>query len=118
MIRNVFAGAAALLVLGSDLTQPDPLAARAKGRADAPVTVYEMADFQCPYCREFAVSTMPVLEREYIEPRKVRLVYSNLPPPGVHRYAPSAAELAMRAARTPRLRPVTYLLFRQPERWA
>src|SRR2546430_11149532 len=79
MIRNVFAGAAALLVLGSDLTQPDPLAARAKGRADAPVTVYEMSDFQCPYCREFAMSTMPVLERQYIEPGKVRFVYINLP---------------------------------------
>src|SRR5438552_18737777 len=99
MIRNVFAGAAALLVLGSDLTQPDPLAARAKGRADAPVTVYEMSDFQCPYCRVFAMSTMPVLEREYIEPGKVRFVYINMPLERVVRTAASEAACAVCVAR-------------------
>src|SRR5438132_6758940 len=118
MIRNVFAGAAALLVLGSDLTQPDPLAARAKGRADAPVTVYEMSDFQCPYCREFAMSTMPVLEREYIEPGKVRFVYINLPLSSVHRNAASAAEVAMCAARQQRFWPMHDLLFRHQVQWA
>src|ERR1041385_2346484 len=36
--------------------QADPLATRSKGRHEAPVTVYEMADFQCPACRMFAVT--------------------------------------------------------------
>src|SRR2546426_7346661 len=57
---------------------PDPLAARAKGRPDAPVTVYEMSDFQCPYCRSFALTTMPLLEKEYVQTGKVRFVYINL----------------------------------------
>src|SRR5712691_4372121 len=74
---------------------PDPLAARAKGRADAPVTVYEMSDFQCPYCREFALGTMPVLEREYIQAGKIRFVYINLPLSSVHKNAASAAEVAL-----------------------
>src|SRR5712671_3170204 len=33
----------------------DGIAARTKGRPDAPVVVYEMSDFQCPYCRDFAL---------------------------------------------------------------
>jgi len=118
MIRNAFAGAAALLVLGGGVTQPDPLAARTKGRADAPVTVYEMSDFQCPYCREFALGTMPVLEREYIEPGKVRFVYINLPLSSVHRNAASAAEVAMCGARQQRFWPMHDLLFRHQDQWA
>jgi len=118
MTRSVFAGAAALLVLGSGVTQPDPLAARTKGRADAPVTVYEMSDFQCPYCREFALGTMPVLEREYIEPGKVRFVYINLPLSSLHRNAATAAEVALCAARQQRFWPMHDLLFRHQDRWA
>src|SRR5437762_2578699 len=53
-------------------SSPDPLAARAKGRPDAPVTVYEMSDFQCPYCRSFALTTMPLLEKEYVQTGEVR----------------------------------------------
>ncbi len=91
MIRALLVAAAWLVTLPGPRPgprqAPDPLAARAKGRADAPVTVYEMSDFQCPYCREFALGTMPVLEREYIQAGKVRLVYINLPLTSVHKNA-------------------------------
>src|SRR5436190_23369609 len=81
---------------------PDPLAARTKGRPDAPVTVYEMSDFQCPYCREFALGTMPLLEREYVQTGKVRFVYINLPLSSVHKNAATAAEVGLCAARQER----------------
>jgi len=97
---------------------PDPIAARAKGRVDAPVTVYEMSDFQCPYCREFALATMPVLEREYIQPGKVRFVYINLPLTSLHNNAASAAEVALCAARQQRFWPMHDLLFRHQDQWA
>jgi len=45
---------------------------RAKGASSAPITVYEMSDFQCPYCRRFALETFPVIEKEYISTGKVR----------------------------------------------
>ena len=98
--------------------QPDPVAARARGRSDAPVTVYEMSDFQCPYCREFALGTLPVLEQEYVETGKVRLVYINLPLPDVHKNATAAAEVAMCAARQQRFWRLHDLLFRHQPAWA
>src|SRR3954469_20886862 len=48
---------------------------RTKGSAGAPVTVYEMSDFQCPYCRQFALETFPQIDREYIATGKVRWVF-------------------------------------------
>src|SRR5882762_10986500 len=117
MTRRLLAGAA-LLVLGGRVTQSDPLAARTKGRSDAPVTVYEMSDFQCPYCREFALGTMPLLEREYIQAGKVRFVYINLPLSSVHRNAVSAAEVALCAARQQRFWAMHDLLFRHQDQWA
>jgi protein-disulfide isomerase len=97
---------------------PDPLATRTKGRSDAPVTVYEMSDFQCPYCREFALTTMPPLEREYVQTGKVRFVYINLPLASVHNNATAAAEVALCAARQQRFWPMHDLLFRHQQRWA
>src|SRR6184192_3449908 len=75
----VIACALAAVADGNGQTAPDPLAARSKGRRDAPVTVYEMSDFQCPYCRDFTLNTLPALEREYVQPGKVRFVFINLP---------------------------------------
>lgn len=49
------------------------------GQADAPVTVVEFTDFQCPYCKRFAQSTFVQLRRDYIDTGKVRWVVSDLP---------------------------------------
>jgi len=125
MIRALLVAAAWLLTVpgppaprSASRQAPDALAARAKGRADAPLTVYEMSDFQCPYCREFALATMPVLEREYIQPGKVRLVYINLPLTSLHKNAAAAAEVALCAARQQRFWPMHDLLFRHQAQWA
>ena len=98
--------------------QADKTAARSKGRPDAPVTIYGMSDFQCPYCRDFAVTTMPALEREYIKTGKVRFTFVNYPLTSVHRHAVVAAEVAMCAARQGKFWPVHDRLFRRQEQWA
>jgi len=92
-------------------------ATRTKGSPTAPVTVYEMSDFQCPFCAEFALETMPALDREYVQTGKVRFVWVNLPLP-MHQNAVPAAELAMCGARQGRFWQLHDLLFRNQRRWA
>jgi len=120
-LHLVLAGGLALLLGGvarNGYAQADGAAARTKGRANAPVVVYEMSDFQCPYCRDFALQTMPALEREYIAAGKVRLTYINYPLTNIHRHAVAAAELAMCAARQGKFWTMHNLLFRHQDQWA
>jgi protein-disulfide isomerase len=49
------------------------------GRADAPVTLVEFTDLECPYCRTFHVGTFERLKREYIDTGKVRFVTRDFP---------------------------------------
>jgi protein-disulfide isomerase len=68
--------------------------ARVKGAEDAPVTVFELADFECPFCRRFADEILPLLDSAYISTGKVRWIYVNYPLPN-HPRAWAAAEAAM-----------------------
>jgi protein-disulfide isomerase len=58
-----------------------------KGPADAPVTIVEFADFECPHCREIHEILKTVL-KDY--PR-TRLVYKDFPLPQLHPWAETAA---------------------------
>ncbi len=94
------------------------LAARTRGSATAPITVYEMSDFQCPFCRRFAIETYPALEERYVKTGKVRWVFVNLPLTSIHRNAAPAAELAMCAAAQGKFWPLHDALFRTQQTWA
>ena len=107
-----------VVLAASGLQAGDPLEARTKGRPDAPVTVYEMADFQCPACRQFAVNVFPTLEREFIEPGKVRWVFIHLPLTSIHPNAVAAAEVATCAGRQGRFWRTHDLLYQLQDDWA
>jgi protein-disulfide isomerase len=96
----------------------DPLAMRTRGSASAPVTVYEMSDFQCPFCKRHVDQTFPVLEREYIATGKVRWVFINYPLTSIHPNAVPAAELAMCAGRHGKFWEAHHLVFRTQKVWA
>jgi protein-disulfide isomerase len=49
------------------------------GEPDAPITMVQFVDYECPYCRRFFHSTYGELKREYIDPGKLRLVVKDLP---------------------------------------
>ena len=98
--------------------QQDPLATRSMGRPDAPVTVYEMSDFQCPFCRQFTLTTLPVIERDFIKTGKVRWVFVNFPLTNLHKNAVAAAQVAMCAARQHKFWPVHDRLYERQPQWA
>jgi protein-disulfide isomerase len=50
----------------------------ALGSPDAPVTLVEYADLQCPYCAQWARETLPVIVHEYVETGKLRIVFNGL----------------------------------------
>ncbi len=75
------------------------IAPRAKGSPTAPVTVYEMGDFQCPACKVFFDGTYQSIEKEYITPGKVRWIFINFPLSSIHPNAEAAAEFAMCASK-------------------
>ncbi len=98
---------------------PDYLIAqRTKGDSAAPLTLYEVGDFQCPACRLFFTETLPHILREYVDTGKLRIVYVNLPLVQIHSNAAAAHEFAMCAARQDRFWAVHDLLYTSQEEWA
>jgi len=113
--------AAAITLLASPLaaqTSPVPMGSRAKGSAQAPVTVYEMSDFQCPYCRRFALETFPLLDSLYVATGKVRWVFINFPLTSLHPNAVPAAGIALCAAKQGAFWAIHDLLYKHQEDWA
>ncbi len=104
--------------------RPSPTARRAPSpggfaaRPAAPVTVYEMSDFQCPYCRTFALTTFPEIDSLYIATGKVRWAFVNFPLTSVHDNALAAAEVALCAARQNAFWRVHDLLYQHQDVWA
>jgi len=50
-----------------------------RGDPNAPITIVEFSDFQCPFCARFHVQTLPLILEEYTESGKVRFVYRDFP---------------------------------------
>lgn len=67
-----------------------------RGPAEAPITIVEFSDFQCPYCARAAETVETLLEKY---PDDVRLVYVQFPLDQIHPWARSASVAAVCAAR-------------------
>jgi protein-disulfide isomerase len=64
----------------------------ALGPADAPITIVEFSDYECPYCRRWHLETLPRLRAAY--PEQLRFVFRDFPITSIHANAAPAAEAA------------------------
>ena len=64
------------------------------GNENAPVTMVEFSDFQCPFCGTFRRETFNKIKEEYIDTNKIKLIYRDFPLREIHPFAQKAAEAA------------------------
>lgn len=89
----------------------------AKGSPEAPVTVVEYADFQCPGCAYFATNLEAGITQDYVDTGKVRFIYHEMPL-NQHRNAIPAAEAARCANDQGKFWDMHALLFANQQQWA
>ena len=66
----------------------------ALGMEDAPITIVEFSDYQCPFCRKHFLGAFATLKASYIDTGKVRYFFRDFPLDSIHPYARKAAEAA------------------------
>ena len=79
---------------GVGLTAPEISNAPALGDSNAPVTIVEYSDYECPFCGKFFDESLDQVKSEYVDTGKVRFVYKDFPLTSIHFQAQKAAESA------------------------
>ena len=92
----------------------DKQSAHIRGNPDAPVTLEEFADFQCPPCSQFAPFAEELL-REYDS--RLRVVFRNFPLSG-HEHAREAAQAAEAAGLQGKFWEMYDTLYREQSLWS
>jgi protein-disulfide isomerase len=64
------------------------------GQENAPVTLVEFSDFQCPFCKRHASTVYQALKKDYIDTGKLRYVFRDFPIASLHPDARQAHEAA------------------------
>ena len=88
-----------------------------RGDADAPMTVIEFTDYQCPPCRAYALDAQPGVDQALVDTGKVRWVIKHLPLPE-HPQSRVAAAAAVCAAEQNRYWEMSDQLFERVDEWS
>ncbi|RJS91949.1 DsbA family protein [Salinisphaera sp. Q1T1-3] len=90
--------------------------AEAKGNPNAPVTIREFGDYQCPACGAFE-PTAERIRKEYVDTGKVRFLFYDFPLP-MHQHAQAAAVAARCAAAQNDFWPFHNRLYQTQGQWS
>jgi len=88
------------------------------GNPDAPITIIEFSDFQCPFCARFYTQTLPLIHEEYIEQGIVKLVFRDFPIQSIHPNALPAAVAAECANEQGKFKEMHDTLFENQNEWS
>ncbi|MAG07785.1 hypothetical protein CMI46_03140 [Candidatus Pacearchaeota archaeon] len=64
-----------------------------KGDLNAPVTIIEFSDYECPFCNKFYLETYPQIVQNYIDTGKAKIIFRDFPL-SFHQNAQKASEAA------------------------
>jgi len=110
--RGAAAGQAAL-----DSVLPRADRGRYKGADSARVTIVEISDFQCPYCRQWFEQTYARLDSAYIRTGRVKLIFIHYPLPN-HQQAYPASKAALCAGVQGKFWPMHDRIFATQREWS
>jgi len=88
---------------------------RRRGPQNAPITLVEFGDYQCPMCGYFAPIVQEVLKRY---PKEVRLEFHHYPLVGLHQWAMTAALAAEAAGDQGKFWEMHDLIYQNQEKWS
>lgn len=115
-------GSAVSAPITLDLENDEALVALAqgvtKGDPDAPVTIVEFGDYQCPGCGSFALTVKPQIDATLVESGQVKFVFYDFPLISIHANAFLAARAGRCAGEQEKFWEYHETLFRNQSRWA
>ena len=88
------------------------------GNPDAPITIIEFSDFQCPFCAKFHMQTLPTIMDEYINKGTVKLVFRDFPIQSIHPNAVPASIAAECANEQGKFEQMYHMLFEKQKEWS
>jgi protein-disulfide isomerase len=90
---------------------------RSIGNPGAPVRIDVYSDFQCPACKGFHETLLPVIIRDYVAQGRVYVTSHEFPLP-MHQYSREAANYAVAAAQAGKYQQVADALFKTQAVWS
>jgi len=97
----------------ADLAKTGPDGDIVLGSEKAPVTVIEYASMTCPHCAHFSTTTLPELQKRYIDTGKVRFIFREFPFDALA----AAGFMLARCAGKDKFMPVVETLFAKQPEW-
>ena len=87
------------------------------GDIDAPITIIEFSDYQCPFCARFHIQTLPTIMDEYIDKGTVKLVFRDFPIQSIHPNAVPASVASECANEQGKFKEMYDVLFEKQNEW-